>query len=193
MSRLTQSSTRKLGIGPSDPLLALNPFLEIYTRKKRWFPSFAQEIESSKVKVLGASYNRETRVLTRFAARNRSKLVKLPEIEVQSLSDEIHVTESEAEILREVEIIAPRVNAKRRRKLVLSGSSSLCSGHCTPTPQKQVSSSRRPMTKKGNEAHGYYIRILHTRPKNKLRYKFKLIENPWLRDHIINVNESPPE
>ena len=28
---------------------------------------------------------------------------------------------------------------------------------------------------------------------NKIRYKSKLIDNPRLRDLIINVNDSPPE
>lgn len=118
-SKLTRSLAQKLGIGPSDPLPTLKPFPEIYTRKKMRFPSSAREIESPKVKVPSASYNRETGVLTRFAARNRSKLVELPEIEVQSTFDEIQVTESKAKILREDEIISQRVNAKRRRKLVL--------------------------------------------------------------------------
>ena len=177
-SRLTRNSARKLGIRPSDPLPTLKPFSETYTRKKRWFPSSTQEIESPKVKIPGALYSRESGVLTRFTTRNRSKLVKPPKVEVQSSLDEIHVTESEAEILREAEIIAPRLNPKRRRRLVLFDSSSSTSGHSTPTPQKEVSSSRRPVTKKGNEALGYYIRIPHTRPKNKLPYKFKLMENP---------------
>ena len=145
------------------------------------------------MKFPGALYNKETRVLSRFAARNRSKLVELPKIEVQSSFDEIQVTKSEVEILREAEIISPRVNAKRRRKLVLSDSSSSSSDHSTPAPQKEVSSSRRPVTKKGNEAPIYYVRTPHTRPKIKLRYNFKLMENPWLKDHIINVDESPQE
>ena len=99
----------------------------------------------------------------------------------------------EVEILRDAEIIAPRVNVKKRRKLLLSDSSSSSSDHSTPTPQKEVSCSTRPVRKKGNEAPGYYIRIPHTHPKNKLCYKFKLMENPWLKDHIINVDESPPK
>ena len=49
------------------------------------------------------------------------------------------------------------------------------------------------MRKRGNEPTPYLPRVPHTRPKNKLRYKFKLMENPWLKDHIINVDESPPE
>ena len=31
----------------------------------------------------------------------------------------------------------------------------------------------------------------HTRPSNKLRFKFKLIENPELKDMIINIDEEP--
>ena len=29
----------------------------------------------------------------------------------------------------------------------------------------------------------------HTRPNNKLRFKFKLMENPGLKDMIINIDE----
>ena len=29
----------------------------------------------------------------------------------------------------------------------------------------------------------------HTRPSNKLRFKFKLMENPRLKDMIINIDE----
>ena len=32
-----------------------------------------------------------------------------------------------------------------------------------------------------------------TRPKNKLRLKYKLMENPWLKDLVINVDDSSPE
>ena len=31
----------------------------------------------------------------------------------------------------------------------------------------------------------------HTRPSNKLRFKFKLMENPKLEDMIINIDEEP--
>ena len=31
----------------------------------------------------------------------------------------------------------------------------------------------------------------HTRPSNKLRFKFKLMENPELNDMIINIDEEP--
>lgn len=143
--------------------------------------------------VPGPSYSRETRVLTRFASKNRSKLVKSPKAEAQSSSDEIHVTESEAEILREAEITTPNIIVKKRRRLVLSDSSSSSSDHSTPTPQKEVSSSRRQVRKKDKEPLVYNVRTPHTHPKNKLRYNFKLMDNPWLKDHIINVDESPPE
>jgi len=145
------------------------------------------------VKVPGASYSRETGVLARFVAKNISKLFKPPKDDVQSSSDEIHVTELEAEILREAEITTPSIIVKKRRRLVLSDSSSSSSGHSTPTPQKEVSSYRRPVRKKDKEPPVYYVRTPHTRPKNKLRYNFKLMGNPWLKDHIINVDESPPE
>ena len=29
----------------------------------------------------------------------------------------------------------------------------------------------------------------HTRPSNKLRFKFKLMENPELKDMVINIDE----
>ena len=53
------------------------------------------------MKVPATSYSRETGVLNRFTAKNRSNLIESPKAEVQSSSDEIHVTESEAEILRD--------------------------------------------------------------------------------------------
>ena len=134
LSRLTRSSARKLGIGPSDPFPTLKPFPKTYARKKKRFPSSAQETESPEVKVLGASYNRDTGVLTRFSARNKSKPVEPPEVEVQSSSEEIHVTKLEAEFLREVEIITPNLIVKKRRRLVLFDSSSSSSDHSTPTP-----------------------------------------------------------
>lgn len=33
----------------------------------------------------------------------------------------------------------------------------------------------------------------HTRPSNKLRFKFKLMENPELKDMAINIDEEPLE
>ena len=38
-----------------------------------------------------------------------------------------------------------------------------------------------------------YVKIPHTRPKNKLRLNNKLIANPKLRDEIINIEESPED
>lgn len=38
-----------------------------------------------------------------------------------------------------------------------------------------------------------YTQRSHTKPSNKLRLKYKLIENPKLRDLIINVDEIPKE
>ena len=193
LSRLTQSSIRKLGIGPSDPLPTLKPFPKTYARNKKRFPSSTQETKSLDVKVPGASYSRDTGVLTRFLAKNRSRLAKPPETEVQSSSEEIPVTESEAKILKEDEIIIPYVIVKKRGRLVLFDSSSSSSDHSTPTLEKEVSSSKRPVRKKDKEPPVYYVRTPHTHPKNKIGYNFKLIDNPWLKDHIINVDDSPPE
>ena len=36
---------------------------------------------------------------------------------------------------------------------------------------------------------GLYAIGHHTRPKNKLRWRFKLMENPQLKDLVINVDE----
>ena len=145
------------------------------------------------MKVPSASYNKDIGVLTRFSAKNKSRPVKPLETEVQSLSEEIHVTESKVDILREAKIITPNVIVKKRRRFVLSYSSSSSSDHSTPTPQKEVSSSRRPVRKKDKEPPVYYVKTPHTHRKNKPHYNFKLIDNPWLKDHIINVDESPPK
>ena len=101
--------------------------------------------------------------------------------------------ESKDKILREVEINTPTMIVKKWRRLVLSDSSSSSSHHSIPTPQKEVSSSRSPTKKKDKDPHVYYARTPHTRPKNKLHYKSKLIGNPWMRDLIINVDDSPLE
>ena len=139
------------------------------------------------------SSSREARVLARSSAKNKGKSVEPPIAEAQASSEEIHVTESEVEILREAEINTPTVIVKKRRRLVLSSSSSSSSHHSIPAPEKEVSSSRRPARKKDKEPHVYYVRTPHTHPKNKLRYNSKLIDNPWLRDLIITVDDSPPE
>ena len=70
------------------------------------------------------SSNREAKVLTRFLAKNKGKSVELLVAEVQTLSEEIHVTESKAKILREAEINTPTVIVNKRIRLVLSDSSS---------------------------------------------------------------------
>ena len=57
----------------------------------------------------------------------------------------------------------------------------------------EITSSRRPAKKKDKDPLVYYARTPHTCPKNKLRYNSKLINNPRLRDLVINVDDSPPE
>ena len=79
------------------------------------------------------------------------------------------------------------------RRLVLPASSSSSSHHSTPVPQEEVTSSKKPAKKKDKDPPVYYARTPHTHPKNKLRYKSKLIDNPRLRYLIINVDDSPPE
>ena len=39
---------------------------------------------------------------------------------------------------------------------------------------------------------GIYVVGHHTRPKNKLRWRFKLMDNPQLKDLVINVDENTP-
>ena len=132
-------------------------------------------------------------VLTKSSAKNKSKPIESLVVEAQTSSKEIHVIESEAEILREDEINNPTIIVKKRRRLVLSGYSSSSSHHFTPAPQKKVSSFRRPTRKKDKEPHVYYVKTRHTHPKNKLHYNSKLIDNPRLKDLIINVDDSPLE
>ena len=98
------------------------------------FPSSTQKIESPQLKVSGVFSSREARVLTRSSAKNKGKSIEPPIVEAQSSSEEIHVTESEEEILREVEINTPTVIVKKRKILVLSASFSSCSHHSTPIP-----------------------------------------------------------
>ena len=94
------------------------------------------------------SSSREARVLTRSSAKNKGESIEPPTTETQSSSEDIHVTESEAEILREVEINTPTVIVKKRRRLVLPASSSSSSHHSTPVPQEEVTSSRKLAKKK---------------------------------------------
>ena len=190
---MTRSSAHKLGIGPLDPLPILEPFSETYVRKKKRFPSSTQKTESPKLKVPSVSSRREARVLTRSSAKNKGKSIESPIAEAQSSLEEIHVTGSEAEILRKAKINTSTMIVKKRRRLVPSDSSSSSSHHSIPAPQMEITSSRRLAKKKDKDPLVYYARTPHTCPKNKLRYNSKLINNPRLRDLIINVNDSPPE
>ena len=81
---------------------------------------------------------------------------------------------------------------KKKRKLVLPASSSSSSHHSTPILQEEVTSSRKPAKRKEKDLFVYYARTPHTRPKKKLRLNSKLIDNPKLRDLIINVKDSLP-
>ena len=78
------------------------------------------------------STNKEARVLTRSLAKEKGKLVEPPTVEVRSPSAKIHVTKSEAEVLKEVEVSTPAVVVKKKRKLVLPASSSSSSHHSAP-------------------------------------------------------------
>ena len=78
------------------------------------------------MKAFEMSISREAKVLTRSLAREKEKIVEL-----RSPSPEIHVTESEAEVLREAEISTPIVVVKKKRKLVLPTSSSSSSHRST--------------------------------------------------------------
>ena len=79
------------------------------------------------------STSREARVLNRSLAKGKGKLVEPPTVEVRSPSAGIHVTESEAEVLKEVEISTHVVVVKKKRKLVLPTSSSSSSHHFAST------------------------------------------------------------
>lgn len=61
------------------------------------------------------SISREVRVLTRSLAKEKKKLVEPPIVELRSPSPEIHVTESEEEVLKEAEINIPIVVVKKRK------------------------------------------------------------------------------
>ena len=99
--------------------------------------------------------------------------------------------ESEAEVLKEAEVSILAVVVKKKRKLVLPASSSSSSHHFASTLQEEVTSSRKPAKKKEENLHVYYARTPHTHPKNKLCLNSKLIDNPKLKDLIINVEDSP--
>ena len=75
---------------------------------------------------------------------------------------------------------------------MLPTSSSSSSHHSTPVLQEEVTSSSNPAKRKEKDLLVYYARTPHTRPKNKLHLNSKLIDNPKLKDLIINVKDSPP-
>ena len=79
------------------------------------------------------SSSREARVLTRSSSKGKGKLIEPPTVELMSPSTEIHVTESEEEVLKEAEVSTPAVVVKKKRKLVLLASSSSSSHHSTRT------------------------------------------------------------
>ena len=101
------------------------------------------------------------------------------------------MTESEAEVLKEAKVSTPVVVVKKKRRLVLLASSSSSSHHSAPVPQEEVTSSRKPAKRKEKDLPIYYATTPHTRPKNKLRLNSKLIDNPKMKDLIINVEDSP--
>ena len=84
------------------------------------------------------STSREARVLTRSLAKGKGKLIEPPTVEVKSPSEEIHVTESEAEVLKEAEVNTHVVVVRKKRKLLLPASSSFSSHHSTPVLQEEV-------------------------------------------------------
>ena len=166
--RLTQISTQKIGLPPPDPLPTVKPFSETYVRKKKRPFSSSQKVRSPQPKVYEMAISRQARVLTRSLAKEKEKLVKSSIVEPRSPSPEIHVTESEAEILKEVEISIHIVIVKKKRKLVLPSSSSSPSHHSASTHHVEVTSSKKNASKKGEDLPIYYARTPHTHPKNKL-------------------------
>ena len=138
------------------------------------------------------STSREARVLTRSLAKGKGKLGEPPTIELRSPSVEIHETESKVEVLKEAEVSTLALVIRKRRKLVHSTSSSSSSHHSALVLQEEVTSSRKPTKKKEESLPVYYARTPHTRPKYKLCLNSKLIDNPKLKDLIINVDDSPP-
>lgn len=177
---------------PSEPLPPVQPFSEIYSRKKKK-PSFSSQKErSTQLKVLEQSSNREPRVLTRSQAKGKDKLINSPTIEPRVPPQEIHATESEVELLKEIELDVLVTVIQKKRKLILPTSSS-SSSHCSAPPHhEEATSSRKPTDKKGKNIPIYYPRTPHTHPKDKLRLNAKLIDNPKLKDLVINVDESSP-
>jgi hypothetical protein len=107
-------------------------------------------------------------------------------------SQEIHVTEFEVELLKEIELDVPITVIQKKRKLILRTSSSSSSYCSAPPHHEEATSSRQPAGKKGKNILIYYPRTLHTHPKNKIGLNVKLIDNPKLKDLVINVDESSP-
>ena len=119
-------------------------------------------------------------------------MIESPTVEPRLPSQKIHVIEYEAELLKEIELDVPVIVVQKKRKLILPTSSS-SSSHCsTPPHHEEATNSRQPTNKKGKNLPIYYPRTPHTRPKNKLRLNAKLIDNPKLKDLVINVDESSP-
>jgi hypothetical protein len=146
----------------------LKPFSKTYVRKKKRHSSSTSRAESPQLNPSGVSSSREATVLTRSSARNKGKSIEPPTTEAQSPSEEIHVTECEEEILRELEISTPAIIVKKKRRLVLPDSSSSSSHHSTPIPQEEVTSSRKIAKRKEKDLLVYYARTPRTHPNNKL-------------------------
>jgi len=132
------------------------------------------------------------RVLTRSLAKDKKKLIESPAAKPKLPSLEIHVTEYEAELLKEVELDVSVTVVQKKRKLILPTSSS-SSSHCSaPTHHGEATSSRKPADKKGENLPIYYPKTPHTCRKNKLQLNAKLINNPKLKDLVINADEPSP-
>lgn len=170
----------------------MKPFSETYVRKKKRPFSSSSKARSPQPKTFEMPINREARVLTRSLAKEKEKPVDPPTAELKPPSPEIHVIESEAEVLKEAETSIRIVIVKKKRKLVLPASSSSSSHRSASAHHGEVTSSRKVAKKKGEDLPIYYARTPHTRPKNKLRLNSKLIDNPKLKDLVINVDEPSP-
>ena len=137
------------------------------------------------------SSSREARVLTRSSAKDKGKLIENPTGELMSPSTEIHLAESEVEVLKEKEVSTPTMVIKKKIKLVLPASSSSSSHHSAPVLQEEVTNSKKLANRKEENLPIYYFRTPHSCPKNKLPLNSKIIDNPKLKDLIINVEDSP--
>ena len=107
-----------------EPLPTVEPFLETYTRKKKKPFSSSQKVRYAQLKVLEKSFAKEVRVLTRSLAKDKEKLIESPTTKPRLPSPEIHVTESEVELLKEVELDVPVTVVQKKRKLIFPTSSS---------------------------------------------------------------------